>query len=218
MTIQNGVAVTSHYGYLGYNSGSTGTAVVDGAGSTWTASSDLLVGYSGNGVLKITNGGAVNSPFDVHVGQYGSGTVSVDGAGSTCTAGAVFCIGVDGKGTVKITGGGTVTSSGGCLGGSGSGTVSVDGAGSTWNAGSGVVSLCTDSGNGALSISGGAAVVAASGVFLGNSSALLAIDVGRGSSLTLGSGGIDNWGIVRLSAGVSVQQAMRTPQSQRPPG
>ena len=46
-----------YHGYIGYNSGSTGTVTVDGAGSKWTNSGGLYVGYSGSGTLNITNGG-----------------------------------------------------------------------------------------------------------------------------------------------------------------
>ena len=38
LRIADGVAVTSSTGYLGYNSGSTGTATVTGTGSKWTNS------------------------------------------------------------------------------------------------------------------------------------------------------------------------------------
>ena len=42
----------SQYGYMAYNSGSTGVVTVDGAGSAWT-SSNLYVGYYGNGTLDV---------------------------------------------------------------------------------------------------------------------------------------------------------------------
>ena len=38
LVIRQGIAVNSQYGYLGYNSGSTGVATVDGTGSTWSNS------------------------------------------------------------------------------------------------------------------------------------------------------------------------------------
>ncbi len=44
---------------VGGYSGATGTVTVDGAGSTWTNSSDLYVGDEGIGTLNIDNGGAV---------------------------------------------------------------------------------------------------------------------------------------------------------------
>ena len=50
-------------GYIGDNSGSAGTVTVDGFDSTWSNSSGLYVGYSGNGTLKITGGGAVSNTY-----------------------------------------------------------------------------------------------------------------------------------------------------------
>ena len=49
-----------NYGaYIGYQSGSTGVATVDGVGSTWTNNGSLYVGNSGTGTLNIAAGGAV---------------------------------------------------------------------------------------------------------------------------------------------------------------
>ena len=103
-------------------------------------------------------------------------------------------------GTLKITNGGFVSDSGCIIGGGtvSSSTVTVNGAGSKW---SNTSSLYVGANSPAtLSISGGGAVAAAS-LSIGNSS-LLAIDVGRGSSL--GAGAISNAGTVRILAGADV--------------
>ena len=42
LNITDGGAVSSTYGYIGYNSGSTGAVTVDGTGSTWTNSASSL--------------------------------------------------------------------------------------------------------------------------------------------------------------------------------
>ncbi len=61
LNITNGGEVSSYYpSVMGNFSGSTGEVTVDGAGSTWTNSNNLRVGYSGNGTLNITNGGLVS--------------------------------------------------------------------------------------------------------------------------------------------------------------
>ena len=110
LTIQNGVTVSSNYGFLGYNPGSTGAAAVSGAGSTW-ASVGLFVGYSGHGTLNITNGGTVDGSCTVGENAGASGTVAVDGAGSTLSTGnGGLYVGYSGNGTLKITGSGAVTS------------------------------------------------------------------------------------------------------------
>ena len=77
-------------GHLGNNLGATGTATVDGAGSTWTNSSDLYVGASGNGTLIIRNGGAVSNGIGyIGIDSGTTGAATVDGAGSTWTNSAV---------------------------------------------------------------------------------------------------------------------------------
>ena len=77
--VQNGGAVTSTAGTIGFSSGSTGAVSVTGTGSTWTSSGNVTVGLAGTGTLTVAGGGAVN------VGG-GAGTVVVaDQAGSIGT-------------------------------------------------------------------------------------------------------------------------------------
>ncbi len=77
LTISNGGAVSNIGGTIGYDSGSTGVVTVDGAGSTWTNSSDLIFGFLGtaSGTLTISNGGVVSAAT----------TTLADGTGSTGT-------------------------------------------------------------------------------------------------------------------------------------
>ncbi len=74
-------------GYLGYYSGSTGVAHVNGSGSTWTNDGNLYVGYYGNGTLNITDGGAVTVDHDNYVGyrESATGTVNFGSTGGTLT-------------------------------------------------------------------------------------------------------------------------------------
>ena len=77
--VQNGGAVTSTAGTIGFSSGSTGAVSVTGTGSTWTSSGNVTAGLAGTGTLTVAGGGAVN------VGG-GAGTVVVaDQAGSIGT-------------------------------------------------------------------------------------------------------------------------------------
>ena len=46
------------HGYLAYTTGYTGEVTVDGPGSTWNNGSNIKVGYAGDGILNIANGGA----------------------------------------------------------------------------------------------------------------------------------------------------------------
>ena len=106
LTIKNGVSVTSSNGYLGYRSGSTGTATVDGSGSMWTNSGDLEVGNWGSGTLNISNGGSVsNNKGYIGYLSGSAGTVTVDGSGSTWTNSGDLYVGYFGAGSVFQTGG-----------------------------------------------------------------------------------------------------------------
>ncbi|MBO4227924.1 autotransporter domain-containing protein [Bradyrhizobium neotropicale] len=82
LTIQNGGTVSSLVGGgLGYAAGSNGTATVTGAGSSWTNSFALFVGYGGTGTLTIQNGGSVSAPNFAIAGLAGStGSLNI-GAG-----------------------------------------------------------------------------------------------------------------------------------------
>ena len=76
-------------GFLGYNGGSTGTATVDGAGSTWTNSFNLFVGYLGTGMLTIANGGTVSTASGMQIAAFAgsTGTLNIGAAsGQAATA------------------------------------------------------------------------------------------------------------------------------------
>ena len=76
--IISGGSVSNTLGYIGYYSGSAGTATVDGAGSTWTNGSDLTIGYSGSGTLNITDGGAVSVTGTTYVGSDAGSTGAIN--------------------------------------------------------------------------------------------------------------------------------------------
>ena len=118
--IANGGAVSNSYSLLGGFDGSSGTATVDGVGSTWVNNGNLFVpgANGGAGMLTITLGGVVSSSN----GYLGSGstsstgTVDVDGAGSTWTNSANLYVGgsesgMAGGGLLRIQNGGTVSAS-----------------------------------------------------------------------------------------------------------
>ena len=92
--------------------GATGTATVDGAGSSWTNIRELYVGPSGNGTLIIRNGGAVSNAIG-YVGMdiRSTGAATVDGAGSSWTNNPDLFVGYLGTGTLTIRNGGTVSAS-----------------------------------------------------------------------------------------------------------
>jgi T5SS/PEP-CTERM-associated repeat protein len=123
------------YTDMGMSAGSSGTVIVDGAGSVWNnniaptgvtgAQNFIVIGMDGKGTIKITNGGlfhnfgyaAIGAP--VNVGSSGSGVVLVDGkspggVSSTWTNDTNIDIGSSfnaqpGTGTVNVRRGGSVT-------------------------------------------------------------------------------------------------------------
>ncbi|HWU72341.1 MAG TPA: autotransporter-associated beta strand repeat-containing protein [Sphingomonas sp.] len=107
LSIINGGSVSDTFGQIGYSgtgAGSGGTVTVDGAGSTWTNSSNLNVGAYGNATLNITNGGSVSSATAVvGNGTGANGTVTIDSAGSWTNNG-VLKLGQGGSGTLNLNG------------------------------------------------------------------------------------------------------------------
>ena len=159
LTIQSGGTLSNTAGIIGNNAGSTGTVIVDGAGSTWTNSGTLDVGSHGNGTLTIRNGAAVVAGTTGYIGNWpgGIGTVTIDGIGSTLTITDIY-IGWDGQATLNITNGAKLITNtvGTSLAATGLSTVTVDGAGSTWT--SGAPLYIGDRGVGVLTIRNGAIV------------------------------------------------------------
>ena len=134
LRIADGRKRNSRAGYLGYNAGAAGTAVVTGVGSTWTGSSSFYVGYSGAGDLAVAEGGKVSSSWG-YLGYNASstGTATITGAGSAWNSSVT--VGNYGAGTLTVADGGTVASNDNCYLGNkanSSGTVTVTGQGSTW--------------------------------------------------------------------------------------
>ena len=137
LDITNGGMISSILSYIAYDTGSTGTVMIDGTNSTWDNDNDLYVGYNGNGTINITAGGTLVSDNSAYIGtEVGStGTISVDGTYSTWTHDYNLYVGKSGSGTLNIANGGAVTSNFNTDLGSDSGsngTVNVDGTGSTW--------------------------------------------------------------------------------------
>jgi T5SS/PEP-CTERM-associated repeat protein len=144
---------------VGFNSGGVGTVTVSGAGSQWTNTSDLYVGYSGQGTLSILDGGKVSNTFGyVGTASGGVGTVTVSGVGSQWTNTGNLYVGDAGQGTLSITNGGLVSNTIGVIGNNsdGVGTVTVSGVGSQWkNSGDLYIGI---SGQGTLNITNGGQV------------------------------------------------------------
>ena len=86
-----GTVSSSSSSVIGFNSGSAGTVTVDGAGSTWTTSGDLHVGWSGES-LNITNGGAVSVAGTTYIasGTGSTSTINFGASGGTLTTRSLY--------------------------------------------------------------------------------------------------------------------------------
>lgn len=219
LNITNGGSVSNtSVGYIGVNTGSTGTVTVDGSGSTWTNSDDLYAGYNGTGTLNITNGGSVSNTVGYVGKEDGSiGTVTVDGAGSTWTNSDNIYVGFNGTGTgtLNITDGGNVSSSShshiGYFAGS-TGSVTVDGPGSAWT--NDDTLWIGEAGDGTLTIQNGGAVSSTNqaniGAFSGSTGKVIVDGAGstwtNNGSIALGyaGGSGEHHGILTIQNGGAV--------------
>ena len=201
----NGSVVNSAGGCLGVSTGAIGSGTISGSNSKWINIGNLAVGGSGTGSLLVSGGGNVRANVgNIALSPGSRGNVTIDGTGSKWTSDATLYVGASGTGTLFVSGGGSVSSQTGYIGYSPSsnGAVAIDGNRSTWTNSSGL--YVGSSGIGALSITGGGTVMA-TGVSV-NSRSLVAVDVGRGSLLTVagGAGTVSNAGNIRLLAGAGV--------------
>jgi fibronectin-binding autotransporter adhesin len=164
LRIAEGRTVQSVVGFIGYSSGSSGTATVTGANSTWTNSGNLYVGRAGNGTLTIENGGKVSNSLGSIGNSSGViGSVTVTGTNSTWTNSGALYVGNTGTGTLLIENGGKVSNTTGSIGNSSGviGSVTVTGANSTWiNTSTLLVGI--SSGTGTLTVNNGGVVTAQS--------------------------------------------------------
>jgi T5SS/PEP-CTERM-associated repeat protein len=188
----------------------------------WRITSDIAVGDDkAAGVVNILGGGTVNSDNWGYIarGADSRGIVNIDGVGSMWQNNGPLYVGHDGSGELHISGGGTLNDTWSIIGYSptSAGLVTVDGAGSAWNNNT-RLDIGDNSGNngkGTLSITGGGAVTAAQSLRI-NSRSMLAIDVGRGSALSVYSGNgamFSNNGTVRILAGAGVAAGSYVPIS-----
>ncbi len=214
LTIQNGGTVNmtgaGKRASIGVVSGSTGTATVDGTGSTLTVPGNLIVGESGNGTLLVENGGLATSGNGFIGKNSGSvGVATVDGSGSKWDLSSnTLTIGGDGNGTLNITAGGNVTDTTAIMGDSAtsSGTATIDGAGSTWT-NNGDLIVAKDGSTALLTISNGGVVtnLTADVSLDPGSNGTAIVDGGGWTSSALyvggGSGGAGGTGLVRIING-----------------
>ena len=138
LNITNGAQVTSVNGFLGDQSGGTGTVTVDGPKSAWQMSGYLNAGALGTGTLTVSSGGKVTTGRAfLGTNQLGNGTFTVTGSNSLLTVTNDLNVGYNlGAGTLQIMDGATVNCGRGFVGGllaNATGTVTVTDPLSVWN-------------------------------------------------------------------------------------
>jgi T5SS/PEP-CTERM-associated repeat protein len=140
LVVLNGAAAVTEDGIMGWTNSSFGnTALVDGAGSVWSNTLNLFVGYVGaRNQLIVTNGGTVYGT-NTYMGTYAfssNNTLIVTGTGSLWVTTTEFDIGDEGSGNSFTIKDGGVAIGGASLGnfpGSSNNTALVTGAGSVWS-------------------------------------------------------------------------------------
>jgi len=206
LTLEKGAIFTtatsgsSYFSEIGDRSGSSGAVTVNHA--TWTNGGGVNIGSAGSGKLSILSSGTV-STVGLTIGA--AGAVSVEGNGSTLS---------NGSGNFYVSGGLTVadgavaqcTSTGWLVNIVGNGRAVIRNEGSAFSNNSGSLWLGLDaSGGGALIVADGGRV-SASSLDLNSATSMLSIDVGRGSSITVGGGStkLTNAGEMRFMAGAGM--------------
>jgi len=185
-------SVSDVNGIIADGVGSTGTATIDGASSSWTNNALLTVGGGGVGTLTISGGGSATSATSVIGSQSGASgsSVTLTGDGSSWTNSGQIIVGNSGNSTLNILAGGDMTSGATFVGRHSTSTAKVNGAGSTWTTGS--LALGGDSadpgvaGNGTLLVTNGGSV--------SSSLAKLGLNNGDSGTATITGSGSD-WNI-----------------------
>jgi fibronectin-binding autotransporter adhesin len=220
LAITEGVNIYSTRGHVAYGIGTTGTATITGAGTTWTIGGALSAGAENStGTLTIADGAQVSNTNGSLASIKGSSvTATVTGVGSKWTNNGSLNVGDSGNGSLTIEAGGQVSNSIGYLGRSSgaTGKATVTGVGSKWtNDGSLNVGY---NGNGSLTIEAGGQVSNDLGGYLGFGSSFstaTAMVTGVGSRWTnstllyvgdKGSGtlGITSGGLVSVRGGLRI--------------
>jgi len=131
------LVLTGSNTYSGNTTVDGGTLSVRG-GAIGSPGATVTVGSTGNGTLRIENGGQVSGATGVVGASAGSqGAVVVTGGGSAWTSNGGLTIGDAGAGSLTIENGGVVQSAFalGAFQGSGTSTIRVSGSGSRWTTG-----------------------------------------------------------------------------------
>ncbi len=207
LNILNGGTVSNTFGSIGRSTGGEGTVTVDGAGSSWNNTTQILyLGESGSGTLNIINDGVVNvdsGSRTVLLGRYGSGsgTLNIGNGGAAGILNATAVNGGPGSATLNFNHNESnyfftndSTSGGDTIRITGSTNVNSIGSGTTYISGNNTYTGSTNISNGKLVVYDGGTLGNNSAVTVGTGATLEAL-----SDLTIGS--LAGGGTVNLNTG-----------------
>ena len=139
LLVDSGSELENPCACVGYGSNATGEVTVSGIGSTWTLTNrwissldeirQFYIGYEGNGILNIADGGSVQANGNACIGyRFGSnGVVSVEGTGSVWNCAKDLFVGQDGTGRLNVINNGQVNTTGSTVIGNASSEIHFDG-------------------------------------------------------------------------------------------
>ena len=161
LNVTNGGVVNAVSSRIGF-SGGAGAATINGVGSHWNHSGQLVIGDNGSGTLTALAGAVVTSDLGT-IGSGSTGLVTIEGDGSRWDNNGLLTVGNSGTGTLRINSGGVVTNTGAIVANNSDsgGEVIVDGEGSRWQSSGSLV--VGNRGDGGLRIRQGGVVSSGSG-------------------------------------------------------
>jgi T5SS/PEP-CTERM-associated repeat protein/autotransporter-associated beta strand protein len=214
ISIDKGGWLASGASTVGNQAGAYGKVAVDGTGSRWNSSGDIVVGNLAIGIVEVTNGAQLSSVRG-HVGYAAgsNGAVTVSGAGSSWAASGSLFIGNAGNGQLNVLDGAVVSTAGnsylGFAAGS-QGAATVDGAGSVWNTTAAGTNLniggsqTAAGGVGTLSIGPGGAVHTAAANLYATGTLLLTGDAVFTGPITAYGGTVRSIGVSSLGNAITL--------------
>jgi T5SS/PEP-CTERM-associated repeat protein/autotransporter-associated beta strand protein len=164
VTLLNGGTILTGNTRLARFTGSTGTAVVSGNTTFWSATGDFIVGETGIGSLTVNQGADIVVTGNYLMAESSAPQVSTatfSGAGSSLSVSAgVLRVGNNGSASLTLDTGASITSQDVVIGNNATShsTASISGTGTTWTMAK--LSRAGVSGDGLMSIFGGAKVSA----------------------------------------------------------
>ena len=95
---------------MGYEAGSYGNVLVDGAGSIWANTGSLHIGSVGTGSVIVSGGAILRADAELLINRFaaGDGTLIANGPGSLVITNGEIRIADEGTGSLRIENGATV--------------------------------------------------------------------------------------------------------------